>query len=117
MKRDGPLGSVVMLKPDELRSQLWQSELQFHSAVGDTTIPTGEAARQLEILLDYIGAFGHRSWKFLFDDVVEPLLSPETIALRDGLRSLVKDVGEGNPVTKDFVEMLRRRYGFQMDES
>ena len=116
MKRDGPLGSVITLKPDKLRSQLWQSEVNFYSAADDETISTGEAARQLEILLDYIGTWGHRSWGFLFDDVVEPLLSPETIALRDGLRSLVKTVGEDNPITKDFAAMLRSRYGFQMDQ-
>ena len=118
MERNETLGTVVTLLPDVVRSQLWRNDLSFFSACADKNASLSEAARDLEILLDYIGAFANNSMDFLFDTQMDPLLDDQSIALRDGLNKLMKEIctDDNSPVVDDFLDVLINRYGYNEDK-
>jgi hypothetical protein len=78
MERDGAMGTFFMRKSDEVRSQLWRDNVSFVAASAEEA-DFAEAARDLEILLDYVGPLLTTLWNFSLTRVwMDPLFDPQS---------------------------------------
>jgi hypothetical protein len=97
----GPFGTALTTTPSSAREHLFEGDLNWVSAseAQGRTEPLGvpEAARQLEVFLDYLGA-KLRTTAYLLNDRYDSLLTADERRLRDGLRDLLP-----------LVETLRRQ--------
>jgi SIR2-like domain len=73
----GPeMGTVVTLRPDELRSSLYEGQFSF-VATGGEDATDEDAARQVEILLDAVATYASSTSAYLLDPRYEALLDDE----------------------------------------
>jgi hypothetical protein len=84
---DAPLGTVVTLGTDELKTALWERDL--------TVIPVGAAgesvdiaAREVERFLDLMAFLAADISGFLLDDAYREMLTPEERQLKQALEQL-----------------------------
>lgn len=88
-----PFGTTVVLHRDRLVEELWRGDVQW-VPTGDDDLPQAQAARRLDVLLDYVVAQADVATAHLLDDRYEGALSAEDEALRDLLQRVEREAGD-----------------------
>lgn len=112
--RDGAkpssVGTVLSLVPEPLRDTLWDSELDI-VPMSDDPDEKLEAARRLEILLDFVVYLTGQRPTYVMNESYESLLTADERAFRDELVGLSRQYWgrlSGTPVLDEFRAFLRR---------
>jgi SIR2-like domain len=77
-------GTVLALREDPVRARLWEQDVETVAMAGPD-VPSAEAARRLEVLLDLVGCLSSRPTGYLLDPAYRGLLDEEEAALSDAL--------------------------------
>lgn len=107
---EDPFGTAMLLVKDELLEELWKGDLNLVSISGPNRADAGQAARQLEIFLDYLLAGATRAISPLLDPAYEGILSDEERAIRDLLKELearATDKVRSSPAWQPIAELLQ----------
>jgi hypothetical protein len=83
-----PFGTAMLLVKDELLEELWKGDLNLVSISDPNQADAGQAARQLEIFLDFLLAGATRATSPLLDPAYDGILSDEEREIRDLLERL-----------------------------
>jgi SIR2-like domain len=102
-------GTVLALLEDPARARLWEQDVQT-VAIAPTGTPPVEAARLLEVLLDWIGCLSTPPTGYLLDPAYRGMLSDEERALAEALQQVERTVPEGasSSAVGEVVALLRR---------
>jgi hypothetical protein len=89
-------GVALPLSRNPLLEELWRHDLEW-MPMDDGSDPAGtlsspEAARRLDIFLDYLVAKSQAATAYLLDRRYEGMLSADEIALRDALRGFLDNI-------------------------
>ncbi|MGY2128564.1 SIR2 family protein [Blastococcus sp. SYSU DS0617] len=104
-------GTVLALREDVARARLWEQDVETVAMAG-ADVPSAEAARRLEVLLDLIGCLSTPPTGYLLDPAYRGLLDDEERALADALRSVAELVPDGGvPGAGQEVAALLHRLG------
>jgi len=103
------LGTAILLEPNAVLSRHWKKELDIVSS-GDPGQDVPEAARRLEIFLDYF-AYLTASARHLLEKRFKDVLRDDERAVADALRSL-EDASKqlDNEGLKDMIDGFLRRF-------
>lgn len=93
-----PLGTVVTLQNDPVRSALWEGDFDYLAASDSSNMKV--AARDLEILLDGTAMYSSDRSPYLLDNRYAELLSPEEAQLADHLREAAHRIRSLTPVQR-----------------
>ncbi|WP_217899951.1 SIR2 family NAD-dependent protein deacylase [Rhodococcoides kyotonense] len=94
-----PLGTVVTLQQDPLRSALWEGDFDYLAASDSHN--TKVAARDLEILLDAVAMYSSDRSPYLLDERYAELLSEEEARIADELRKVARRIRSLTPTQRD----------------
>lgn len=102
-------GTVLALREDVARARLWEQDVETVAMAGPD-VPSAEAARRLEVLLDLIGCLSTPPTGYLLDPAYRGLLDEEERALADALRPVAGLVPDGGLSTagQEVAALLRR---------
>lgn len=80
----GPFGTALLLCDEPLLHELWERDLEL-VAMGDACSDTAEAARRLQIFLDFLLSEATSHTQHLLDETYQGVLTPAEQELRDAL--------------------------------
>lgn len=103
------LGTVVTLRPDPLKAELWRDRFHYVAAA-DADAPDGEPARRLAIFLDTVAMFAAPA-SHLADPRYEYLLSDDDRAIAHHARELAQHLGPEPDGRWDVLRDALRRTG------
>ena len=92
------VGTVLSLVPEPLRQTLWDDELDIVPMSDDPRGNLSDAARRLEILLDFVVHLTGQRPSYLMNESYESLLTPDEMAVQLATRR-----------TRSFFEDTKRR--------
>ncbi|WP_231487017.1 SIR2 family NAD-dependent protein deacylase [Candidatus Blastococcus massiliensis] len=105
-------GTVLSLREDVARARLWEQDVETVAMAG-ADIPSAEAARRLEVLLDLIGCLATPPTGYLLDPAYRGLLDEEERALAEALGAVSGLVpgGAGSSAAHEVAALLHRLGG------
>lgn len=107
----GAVGTVLTLVIDRLRDDLWADELDILPMSRREHADEAEAARRLEIFLDWVVFLTGQKPTYVMNGSYESLLTPAEAEFRDELLQLARDYRErlsGTLVLEEFKEFFKR---------
>ncbi|OMQ14225.1 SIR2 family protein, partial [Modestobacter sp. VKM Ac-2676] len=87
-------GTVLSVQADPVRARLWEQDVET-VAMGGGDVPTPEAARRLEVLLDLLGCLSSRPIGYLLDPAYRGLLDAEEEELAEALGGVAEALATG----------------------
>ncbi len=104
-----PFGTALLLRKDDLLEELWRADLNLVSMSEQEQAATPDAARQLEIFLDYLLAETTRGTSPLLDPAYDGVLTSEEREIRallQALQSGATDAVRHSPTWRPIAELL-----------
>jgi hypothetical protein len=105
------VGTVLTLGPNRLRDDLWADELDILPMSDSESANDAEAARRLEILLDWVVFQTGQKPTYVMNGSYESLLTTAETEFRDELLELARSYRQrlrGTLVLEEFENFLKR---------
>jgi hypothetical protein len=112
-----PMGTALLLEPDDLLADLWAADLNLvpmeppSTGIESPARASGVRSRRVQILLDLVGYLAADLSHFVLDETYAALLDEDEKDLRDQLNSLAGLLGRSDASITEPLRQTLERYG------